>query len=142
MSGVYRNRQTFSFEEHFAAIRAMSTRRSERTKSKKMLERISMPQAIFVASDSTVVEKEVYAEEGRAREAWGTALNLDSPVKNPPIIQRVNQSLRIRFRHGSHTVASDGACVGSGLHRTCALPWDDVSAYKAELAPTGESYGG
>lgn len=139
LADVYLNRQPFPFIDHFAALRAMSgstvpLRRSSSGSGGDSARGLPVPQALFVASDSTNLDEEVAAELKRAPAAWGAVLGLPGPLADPPPLLSVDQNQRFVAQHGSHTVSSEGACTAAG---ECGLPWQEIIRYKAELARTG-----
>jgi len=74
---------------------------------------LPVPQALFVASDSTNLRRRG-PPSFRAPAAWGAVLGLPGPLADPPPLLSVDQSQRFVAQHGSHTVSSEGACTAAG----------------------------
>lgn len=113
----YGNRRTFDFEDYVLRAQDLS----------HALQR--SPTSIYVTSDNP--ETVSYVKE------WCSPKELEGWYGDkPPCIFTVNETLRFRTTHGSHTVAAEGGCTLG----TCAMYSQDIIAWREKLA--GESVDG
>ena len=86
---------------------------------------------MYIASDNPDIDDEVEAEVALQR--WGME-NIQ------PRIFTAERSTRFRTKHGSHTVAAEGACSSKGR---CILAYTDVVDYQNQVSslwrPSGRS---
>jgi hypothetical protein len=79
------------------------------------------PNGFFIASDDPETEgmaKQIRKQKGGK---WSRSSNPDLRMITIPA------AARYRTKHGSHTVAADGACTGDH----CSIPWERALEYRS-----------
>lgn len=136
LKDIYQNRRVFEFKDfYFLASNYAETLIDTAQYSK-------LPAAIFVASDSDeTVDFIKYSCSNSLNSDWPVAdIDIDNICSlqvqvpdcrkhhglKPPCIFASNSTERFRTKHGSHTVAALGGCIG----QSCALYYQDILYYQ------------